>query len=109
MLLQPTAVRFRQAVFERRLGEDALGKCKGILRVPFSTQAEGLEALEEEERAEGVQSRAEVAQNLYAALDGERDRPEGLAEFKAVVALRRLGECWEFARAHPIKLACGGD
>ncbi len=54
--------------------------------MPLGTKTQGLEALEKQERAKGVQARAEVSQHLDADLDRERDWAEGLAELQAVVA-----------------------
>jgi hypothetical protein len=76
-----------------------------IIAVPLPAQAERLEALQEQERAERVHARAEVAQDLHAQLDGERERAKGLREDEPVVPLGRLGERREFAGARPIELA----
>lgn len=46
---------------------DVPSKFKGVLRVAFCTQAERLEALEEEERGEGAHTRAKVTQHDLAA------------------------------------------
>lgn len=76
-----------------------------VVRVPLRAQAERLEALDEEEGAEGIERGAEVAQDLDTGLDGERDCTEGLAELEPVVALRGLGEVGEAAGLRPVELA----
>ena len=58
-----------------------------IAGMAFAAQAEGLEADEELLGSEGVQGASEVAEDLDADTDGERDGAEGLPELQAVVAL----------------------
>ena len=72
--------------------------------MPLGTKTEGLETLEKQERAEGVETSAKVSQDLAPDLDRERDRPECLAELEAVVPLRGLCELRELPRADPVEL-----
>ena len=83
----------------------ALCEKERIVRMPLRAATERLETLQEEERAKGVQRRAEVAQDLDADFDRERDGPERLAELEPVVPLRGLGEVREPARLRPVELA----
>ena len=54
--------------------------------MPLGTEAEGLEALEQQERAEGVEARSEVSQDLDPDLNREGDRAESFAELEAMVS-----------------------
>ena len=74
--------------------------------MPLRPQAERFQPLEEQERAEGVQAGAQVAQDLYADLDGKGDRSKRLAELQAVVPFGGLGEVGEATGLDPVKLAC---
>ncbi len=84
----------------------ALCQGEGVVRMALRPQRERLETLQEEERAEGVESGAEVAQDFDADLDCERHGAEGLAELEAVVTFGRFGEVREPTRLRPVKLAC---
>lgn len=83
---------------------EVLGDRKGIVHVSLNAQAQRFETLKEQERAEGVQSGAKVAENDDSDVDGIRDRLERVPEPEAVVTLGRLSELGELARSSPIEL-----
>jgi hypothetical protein len=69
--------------------------------VALHTQAQGLEALDQLEGAEGVEAGAEVAQDLDTHADREGDGAKGFVELEPVVALRRFVELRETLRVLP--------
>ena len=75
----------------------------------LSPQAQGLEPLEEEERAEGVQTWAEIPQKLRAHFESERKFAERLSKHEPVVPLRRAGEAGEFSRFCPVEFTLSGQ
>ena len=89
---------------ERRK-DDALGERERVLGVALPTEAERLDAHEEQEGGEGVHRGPEVAHDVEPALDREDGVAEGLDEAHPVVALRGLGELGELARGGPVELA----
>lgn len=82
--------------------------CQGqrVVAVALAAQAERLEALQQEEGAEGVEGGPDVAQGLGAQLDGVRDGPECVGESEPVIPLGGFGEPGELPRLFPVELAC---
>jgi len=77
-----------------------------VADVALDAERERLEALDQLEGAERVEAGAQVAQDLDAHPDRERDRPERVIEPEPVVALRRLRELREACRVStPVELA----
>ena len=74
--------------------------------MPLRTQRERLETLEQEERAEGIERRAEVAKDLDADLHSERHRAKRLTELEAMIAFGGFCEVGEAARLGPVEFAC---
>ena len=73
-------------------------------------QRQGLEALEEEERVERAERRAEVPEALDAELEDERERAEGAGVAHAVVARVRIDEVrLEALAGGPVELAAVDD
>lgn len=68
-------------------------------------QAEGLDALEEQEGGKRVHCGPEVAHDVQTTLDREDGVAEALDEPHPVVPVRGLGELWELARCRPVELA----
>ena len=75
------------------------GELERILRMSLAAQTQRLDAEDELLRCEGVQRRPEISQNLHPEADDEGDGAEGVVEFQAVVAVRRLRHLW-------VALAC---
>ena len=67
-------------------GRCALCEEERVVRMPLRTQRERLETLEQEERAEGIERRTEVAEDLDADLHSERHRAKRLAKLEAMIA-----------------------
>ena len=84
---------------------DSLCENERIVGMPLCSQTERLETLQQQERAEWVEGRSEVAKDLHSDLDGKRNRTEGLAELQAMVSFRWLGEVGELSRCGPVELA----
>lgn len=91
---------------DARVGLEPLGEGECVVDVALHTQREGLETLEEEERAEWVEGGAEVAEEHDADVDGKGDCAKSVPELEAVVSLRGLGELREPAALFPVEL-CG--
>ena len=64
----------------------ALCEKERIVRMPLRTQRERLKTLEQEERAEGIERRAEIAEDLDADLHSERHGAKCLAELETMIA-----------------------
>ncbi len=86
------------------------GQLEGIVDVALHPQRQRLQSLQEQERVEGTERGAEVAETLDPSPDGEGDVAEGpvrsehLGEDQAVVPGRRFGEEGELAVA-PVEIA----
>jgi len=78
-------------------------ECERVVRVALRAKRERLEALQEEERAEGVERRAQIAQDFEAQLHHERRLPECLGELEPVVPLGWRGEGGE-AAGRPVEV-----
>ena len=85
---------------------EPVGQSQRVLGVPLSAQRQRLQAEQQLLRTEGVETGAEVAQELDAHADGVGDRAEGLPKLEAVVALGRLDHLRELvAVLAPVELA----
>lgn len=85
---------------------EPLGEGEGVGGVTLGTERERLETEDELLRAEGVEGGAEVAEELDADTDRERNGAKGLPELEAVVTLGRLRELGEARRVlAPVELA----
>jgi hypothetical protein len=87
------------------VNEILLGKCKGVVTVPLSSQTESLKTLQEKEGAKRVQARTDITEEFSSDFDSESSGTESLAKFEAMVAFSRLGESGKFARLCPIEFA----
>ncbi len=85
------------------------GDRQRVLAVALDPQRERLEALEEQERVERAERRADVAQPLDAELEDEREVAERLAVDDAVVRRVRVRELREPARGRPVEVAAVDD
>ena len=89
---------------------EPLGQRQRVLGVPLRPQAERLDTEEQLLRRKGAEAGAEVAENLDARADDERDGAEGLPELQAVVALGGLDHLREARRVGaPVELAAVDD
>ena len=68
-----------------------------VVGVTLRAERERLQALQQEERAEGVEAGAQVAQYFNAQLQGECDISERLRKLEAVVAFGGRGKSGESA------------
>jgi len=85
-------------------GFHVLSKGKRVLAMPLSPQAEGFNALKEEESGEGVEGRADIAQQLDSDFDRESSSSD-VHKLQSVVPFGWLGEAGELSRLGPVKLA----
>lgn len=82
------------------------GQRQRVLAVPLRPQAQRLQAEQELLRGEGVQAAPQVAQDLDARADDERDGAERVPELEPVVTLAGLDELGEAgAVLAPVELA----
>jgi hypothetical protein len=81
-----------------------LRESERVVAVPLHTKRQGLEPIEDEEGAKGVEGRTKVAKELGSNLDGERNIAKGFTELESVVSLGRLCEAREFAVLRPVEV-----
>ena len=111
VLVRPVALQpgVRHPADVRALLEVA-GEREGVLGVALAAERQRLETEKELLRGEGVQARAQVAQDLHAHPDDVGDGPKGLPELEPVVALGRLDHLREAVSVRaPVELAAVDD
>ena len=88
---------------EGRFKKTLPGKRKRILTVPLSSQAEGLEALQEKKGTKGIQARTNITEEFSPDFNSERSGTESLAELETMIALGWFCESRKFAGLCPVK------
>src|SRR5690606_18538163 len=92
-----------------RVVGQVLDDLAGVVVVPLDPQAQGLDALEQQEGVEGADGRADVAQQLDPGLDDVGAGPERLPVLQAVVAGVGLGEAGVLAAGAEVEAAAVDD
>ena len=82
---------------------------RGVLAMALHAQRQRLDPGEDQERIEGRQRRAEVAQSQHPAGDGEGEIAEGLVQDDAVIFRPRLAQHRIAAAARPVEGAAIDD
>ncbi len=85
------------------------GHALRIVNVPLHAQAERFQPLEEEERVEGREAAANIAQDLHASFEDEGQARPGSAVDQPVIAVIGLVEVGEARVVGPLEVAAVDD